>query len=88
MFPHKISAHRKVGIKKQLAAEGWPQSLEKAGMQLYSKWPPPQALLPAIAIYHAPSKEEWEQKIVIRGPAGQKEFRWSKVVSKCITISS
>ena len=57
-FPHKKSAHRKVRIKRQLSAEGWPQSLEKAGLQLSPIWPPTEALLPAIALYCAPSKEE------------------------------
>ena len=59
-FPHKKSAHRKVRIKRQLTAEGWPQSLEKAGLQLSPIWPPTEALLPAIALYCAPSKEECE----------------------------
>ena len=31
-LPHKMAAQRNVRKKKQLAAEGWPQSLEKAGM--------------------------------------------------------
>ena len=39
-FPHKKSAHRKVEIKRQLLAEGWPQSLVKASMQLSPIWPP------------------------------------------------
>ena len=57
-FPHEKSAHRKVEIKRQLSEEGWPQSLVKAGMQLSPIWPPTEALLPAIALYSAPSKEE------------------------------
>ena len=40
--------------------EGWPQSLVKAGTQLSPIWPQPEALLPAIALYSAPSKEECE----------------------------
>ena len=57
-FPHRMAAHRKVGIKKQLAAEGWPQSLEKAGRQLSQKWPPPEALLQRMFILNSPSKQE------------------------------
>jgi hypothetical protein len=57
-FPQKKSAHRKVKIKRQLSAEGWPQSLQKAGLQLSPIWPPPEALLLAIALYCALSKEE------------------------------
>ena len=57
-FPHKMAAHRKVGKKRQLAAEGWPQSLEKAGMQLSLKWPPPEALLPRMFTLNSPSKQE------------------------------
>ena len=45
-LPHKMAAQRSVRKKKQLAAEGWPQSLEKASMQLSLKWPPPEAVLP------------------------------------------
>jgi hypothetical protein len=30
-------------------------------MQLSPIWPPPEALLPAIDLYSAPSKEEWHE---------------------------
>ena len=57
-LPHRMAAHRKVGIKKQLAAEGWPQSLEKVGMQLSLKWPPPEGLPPRMFTLNSPSKQE------------------------------
>ena len=55
-----MAAHRHVRKKKQLVAEGWPQILEKTGMKLFLKWPPPKALLLHMARYLAPSKQECE----------------------------